>query len=148
MSIANKALVISLPVIALAAPALAGAEIVGEWNLKVEPGSFVRSSSMVGLRNGLTYGKLVLFQSSNGAYSVRMQGTTVDDCLNVEVPAEVTKSASTTTIIPGKRFPSCPLLRLEVNNDGSGGNVQMNVGKRGAVAWVLDEDHSYGLTPR
>lgn len=124
------------------------ASTVKEWNLKVQPGSLVRSSDMIGLRNGLTEGSVKLFQDGAGAYSVRMVGTTVNSCLNVEVDARVEKTEETTSIFPAKRFASCPELRFVIKNDGSGGTVQSNVGRRGAVAWQTDEDHDYDLTPR
>ena len=122
--------------VAVAAP-------VGEWNYKLVPNG-VAANNYANLNPAFRRAKVQLFQDGN-AHTMRMQGTGVDECFTRESPTLVEKTADTTTMTPQFAMRSCPRVRFVVKNDGSGGMVMVNVGKRNAEQWA-DDENDYGLT--
>ena len=119
-----------------------------EWVYLLNPGNLGRSNNLKSQSSVSNLGVAQLFEDSPGSFTFRLQGSAADECLNVLQPAEVVRTATDLTITPEKRFASCPSLRLVIKNDGSGGEVQQQVGKRGNQTWEGDTDRSYGLTPK
>lgn len=134
-------------VVTLFATATAYASPVAEWRFFQAPGSLGSDARDAAKPGGAPHAKAQLFQSSSGGYTFRIQGASTDECFVREVTAMVEKTPTTTTITPSPRFVACPRIRLVINNDGTGGTVQVNMGKRGADAWLVDEDHEYDLRP-
>lgn len=124
------------------------AEQVGEWTYLLTPGNVGRDPGRIGTRNGLTYAQAQLFKEDDGTYRFRLQGAAADPCLNVKIDAEVESRETDLVITPSKRFPSCPSMRMVIKKDGSGGTVQMLMGRKGAQTWETDEDRDYRLTAR
>lgn len=131
-----------------AASMAAQAEQVGEWTYLLTQGNVGRTNSMVGARNGQTYAQAQLFKEDDGSYRFRLQGMTADECLNGKIPAMVESTDTDLVITPSKRFPSCQAMRLVVKKDGSGGVVQLLMGKKNEQSWVTDDEHDYRLTSR
>jgi len=122
------------------------AATVGEWTYKVAPGALAAGRYANQIFNG-GYSRAQLFQDGD-MFTFRLQGPAVDDCFTKELPAVVERSEQQTTITPEPYMAACPKIRLVINNDGSGGVVQLRVGRKGAESWQTDEEHQYGLTPR
>lgn len=126
----------------------ANAAQVGEWTYLLTPGNIGRTTSMVGSRNGYTNGQAELFEEGEKQYFFRLRGVTADECLNVKIPASVEVNETEMVVTPGKRFPTCPSIRLVIRRDGKGGVVQQLVGRKGQQSWQTDEDHEYGLVAK
>lgn len=121
------------------------ASAAAEWDFLLPPNSFA-ANIKANLNPGYRRAKAQLFQEG-AAYSFRVQGAGVDECLDREMPASVEKSAETTTITPEPPMKACPRIRLVIKNDGTGGLLQVKAGKRNAETWV-DDENDYGLTKR
>lgn len=120
---------------------------IAVWKYLQAPGSLGSDAREASKPGGSPHAKAQLFQDSGGAYTFRIQGGSTDECFVREIPASVEKTQSTTTITPEPRFAACPRIRLVINNDGTGGTVEVNMGKRGADAWQADNEHEYDLKP-
>lgn len=131
-------------VAAVAASASAMATTVGEWNYNLVPNG-IGSNNLANLNPAYRKAKAQLFQEG-ASYTFRMQGTGVDDCFARELASTIEKAADTLTITPVPSMGACPRVRLVLKNDGSGGQVLVNIGKRSDV-WAEDEN-DYGLTRR
>lgn len=118
-----------------------------EWNFYMEANS-IGTTSMAAFFPGYKQSRAQLFQDTNGAYTFRLQGPSVDLCFSQEMDATVEKTSTELIITPAPKMRNCPQIRLVINSNGSGGVVQQNIGKRGAIVWQTDEDHNYDLTPR
>lgn len=142
-----KALIAAAVVAIFASAGSAYASTKSEWNYTMEPNS-IGSNFMAAFVPGFKHSKAQLFQDKDGSYTFRLQGQSVDACFSQEIDATVMRTDTELTIVPAPRLRNCPQIRLVIKLDGTGGVVQTNIGKKGAIAWQTDEDHDYGLTPR
>lgn len=134
--------------VALAAclPALAQAT-TKEWTYFQQPGSLASDSRETARPGGAPFARAQLFREEDGTYLFRLQGVAVDLCYNGKNPAKVENEKAVLTITPQPKFVNCPRIRLIINQDGSGGVVQVELGKPASGKWATDEDHEYRLTP-
>lgn len=82
-------------------------------------------------------------EEKDGASFFRMTAGPVDACLRGAIPANVVKTAETTTIEPQIALAGCELFRYVIRNDGSGGAREVKRGDQ----WV-DTKWDHGLTPK
>ena len=82
-------------------------------------------------------------EEKEGASFFRMTAGPVDACLRGAIPANVVKTAETTTIEPQIALAGCELFRYVIRNDGSGGAREVKRGDQ----WV-DTKWDHGLTPK
>ena len=125
--------------------AAAASTTVGEWNYNLVPNG-IASNNYANLNPAYRKAKAQLFQDG-GAYTFRIQGTGVDECFTRELTSNVEKTLDVTIITPTPQMRTCPRVRFIIKNDGSGGQVMVNVGRRNVEQWA-EEESDYGLTQR
>jgi hypothetical protein len=117
---------------------LAGAAQAQTWEYKsykkTMGGQYSKDSYVIGS---------ISVEEKDGKSLFRFTAGAVDACLRGDVPANVTKTDTLTTIELAQPLAGCETIRYVIRNDGSGGEREV---KRGD-AWVKDGwDHA--LTPK
>lgn len=91
-------------------------------------------------KNDFVVGTVTL-QESEGKATLRISAGKLDACYRGILPANVTRTETTTTIEIVQPVPGCDQFRYIIRNDGSGGIKETKSGER----WVKQFDP--GLTP-
>ena len=91
-------------------------------------------------KNNFSVGTATL-KESDGKATLHISAGTTDVCYRGMLPAQVTRTETTTTIEVNQPVPGCDQFRYIIRNDGSGGSKEIKSGDR----WVKAFDP--GLTP-